>query len=56
MNAAHPRCLTHCFECDQPFPEPVTWWDDYFTAIEDVSFMCSSCADEFSTTVVEEAS
>ena len=45
--ATYPRNITHCSDCDRPFPEPVTWWDDYFTEIEDVAFMCSECAENF---------
>ena len=39
-----PHNLTHCGGCDQPFPEPVDQWDDYFTEVEDAGFLCASCA------------
>lgn len=40
-----PRNLTHCCDCDQAFPEPVTDWDDYFAELEDASFACAACAE-----------
>lgn len=41
-----PENLTHCGCCGVPFTDgPVTNWDDFFVAIEDVSFYCSSCAE-----------
>lgn len=40
-----PHNLTHCCVCDQPFPEPVEAWDDYFIEVEDASFACAPCAE-----------
>ena len=42
-----PRNLTHCCECDRPFPEPVLHWDDFFVEVEDASFVCESCGEDF---------
>ncbi len=46
MAATMPENLTHCCECGQPFPEPVTSWDDYFSEIEDASFACAPCGEK----------
>jgi hypothetical protein len=44
-NAALPRQLTHCIECDRPFPEPVNNWDDYFGSLDEAAFSCGPCAE-----------
>jgi hypothetical protein len=32
-------------ECGLEFPEPVTWWDDFFQEVEQASFVCTVCVE-----------